>query len=77
MVYIKGLDKLGVVQKLAESQLNILYKDNGGHIRRDWILKDDLKFIVAGNPLINQPIPEAVFRDMNEVTPAKDLDTRE
>ena len=77
MVYIKGLDRLGVVQQLADSQLNVLYRDNGGHVRRDWLLKDDLKFIVAGNPLIDQPIPDAVFRGMNEITPDKDLDTGE
>ena len=76
-LYIKGLDKLGVVQKLAESQLHILYKDNGGHIRKDWILKEDLRYIVSGKPLIKQKVPDAVFEDMNEVTPAKEMDAWE
>ena len=40
-------------------------------------LKDDLKFAVAGTPLIDQPIPDAVFRGMDEVIPDKDLDSGE
>ena len=76
-VYIKGLDRLGAVQQLADSQLKVLFRDSVGHIRKDWLLKDDLKFVVAGTPLIDQPIPDAVSRGMNEVTPDKDLDTGE
>ena len=77
MVYIKGLDRLGVVQQLADSQLKVLFRDSGGHIREDWLLKDDLKFVVAGTPLIDQPIPDTVFRGMDEVIPDKNLDSGE
>ena len=77
VVYIKGLDRLGVVQQLANSQLKILFRDSGGHIRKDWLLKDDLKFVVAGTPLIDQPIPDAIFKGMNEVIPDKELDSGE
>ena len=77
VVYIKTLDRLGVVQQLADSQLKVLFRDSGGHIRKDWLLKDDLKFVVAGTPLIEQPIPDAVFRSMDEVILDKDLDSGE
>ena len=72
IVYIKTLDKLGVVQQLADTQLKVLYKDSGGHLQRDWLLKDDLRFIVAATPLANQPIPEAVFKEPAEVMPDKE-----
>ena len=72
IVYVKTLDKLGVVQQLADTQLKVLYKDSGGHLQRDWILKDDLRFIVAATPLANQAIPEAVFKEPAEVVPDKE-----
>ena len=48
-----------------------------GNIRKDWILKDEVNFIVSGNPFMKQNIPDAIFEDMNEVIPAKDLNTQE
>ena len=73
IVYIKTLDKLGVVQQVADTQLKILYKDSGGHLQKDWLLKDDLRFVVAATPLADQSIPEAVFKESGEVMPDKEL----
>ena len=73
IVYIKNLDRLGVVQQLADTQLKILYKDSAGHLQRDWLLKDDLRFIVAATPLATQVVPEAVFRESKQVIPRKEL----
>ena len=73
IVYIRTLDKLGVVQQLADTQLKILYKDSGGHLQRDWLLKDDLRFVVAATPLANQAVPEAVFKESAQVIPRKEL----
>ena len=61
IVYIKFLDKLGIVQKLADTQLNVLYRNDAGKLTRDWLLKDNLRFIVGANPLVKQPVPEAVL----------------
>ena len=43
-------------------------------MKKDWMLKDDLKFVVAATPLVDQPIPDAVFSGLDEVIPDKELD---
>ena len=35
IVYIRNLDRLGIVQQLADTQLKILYKDSTGHLQKD------------------------------------------
>ena len=73
IVYVKTLDNLGVVQQLADSQLKVLFRDSAGHLKKDWILKDDLRFVVATTPPADQAIPDAVFSDLGEVIPDKEL----
>ena len=71
------MDKLGVVLKLAESQLYVLFKDGGGNLRKDWILKNAMNYIVTGNSLVRQEIPEAALNSIKEIIPDKCKDIRE
>ena len=77
IVYLRDMDKLGVVLKLAESQLYVLFKDGGGNLRKDWILKDAMNYIVTGNSLVRQEIPEAALNSIKEVLPDKCEDIHE
>ena len=67
IVYLRDMDRLGVVIKLAESQLYVLYKDGGGTLRKDWLLKSALNYIATGNYLIKQEIPKAALEDMKPI----------
>ena len=71
IVYLREMDKLGIVLKLAESQLYILYKDGGGTLRKDWLLKSALMYIAAGTSLVKEEIPEATRDKMKPVIPEK------
>ena len=62
---------------MADSQLKILFRDSAGHVKKDWMLKDDLRFVVAATPLADQAIPDAVFSGLGEVIPDKELDCSE
>ena len=73
IVYIKNLDRLGIVQQLADTQLKVLYKDSAGHLQRDWLLKDDLRFIIGATPLVKQTVPKAVFSEAKQIIPRKEL----
>ena len=52
----------------------MLYRDAAGKLTRDWLLKDNLRFIVGANPLVKQPIPEAVLsgEKTKQVVPRKE-----
>ena len=63
-----------MVQQLADSQLKILFRDSAGHVKKDWMLKDDLKFVVAATPLVDRPMLDEVFSGLDEVIPDKELD---
>ena len=71
IVYLRDMDRLGVVIKLAETQLYVLYKDGGGTLRKDWLLKSALNYIATGNSLIKQEIPEAALEEMKPIIPEK------
>ena len=77
VVYLRDMDKLGVVLKLAESQLYMLFKNGGGNLRKDWILKDAMNYIMTGNSLVRQEIPEAALNNIKEIIPAKNKDIHE
>ena len=71
IVYLRDMDKLEIVLKLAESQLYILYKDGGGSLRKDWLLKSALMYIAAGTSLVKEEVPEAIMKKMKPVIPEK------
>ena len=71
IVYLRNMDKLGVVIKLAESQLYVLYKDGGGTLRKDWLLNSALNYIATGNSLVKQEIPENALEEMKPIIPEK------
>ena len=74
IVYLRHVDRLGVVLKLAESQLYVLYKDGGDSLRKEWLLKNDLMYIAAGTSLVDTPYPEAIMKDMGPIVPEKFTD---
>ena len=77
VVYLRDMDKLGVVMKLTESQLYVLFKDGGGNLRKYWILKNAMNYIITGNSLIKKEIPEAALKSIKEIIPDKCKDIHE
>ena len=64
--YIRSLQKLGIVSKLAERQLLVRYRDHGGNNQCEWMLKADLVYIAARSSMIPE---EILISDMvKEVT---------